>query len=51
MIPIFPYAYIVAAVLIFLMGFCVHWVAQLTSVLNWDLVTRLGLQEWAMPSE
>jgi len=42
---IFPYANIVAGILIFIIGFCFHWLGQLISVLNWDLATRLGLQE------
>lgn len=47
----FPYANIVAGVLIFIVGFCFHWLGQFISVINWDLATRLGLQEKDMPSE
>ena len=49
--PLFPYANIVAGILIFIVGFCFHWLGQLVSVLNWDLATRLGLQEKELPSE
>jgi hypothetical protein len=42
---IFPYANVVAGVLVVVIGFGVHWGAQLVSVLNWDLATRLGFQE------
>ena len=49
--PLFPYANIVAGVLIFIVGFCFHWLGQFVSVLNWDLATRLGLQEKDLPSE
>jgi hypothetical protein len=48
---LFPYANIIAGVLIFIVGFCLHWLGQLVSVLNWDLATRLGLQEKELPSE
>ncbi|WP_455200655.1 hypothetical protein [Kaarinaea lacus] len=48
---LFPYAHVVAGVLIFIVGFCFHWIGQLISVLNWDLATRLGLQEQDMPAE
>lgn len=45
MIKLFPYANVVTAIMLFLVGFLAHWVGQLISVLNWDLGTRLGLQE------
>jgi hypothetical protein len=45
MSALFPYAHIVAGVLIFIIGFIFHWLGQFISVLNWDLATRLGLQE------
>jgi len=48
---LFPHANIVAGVLIFIVGFCFHWLGQLVSVLNWDIATRLGLQEKQLPSE
>lgn len=42
---VFPYANVVAGVLLLIVGFLFHWVGQLISVLNWDLATRIGLQE------
>ena len=42
---LFPYANIVAGVFILLVGFGAHWIGQFISVLNWDLGTKLGLQE------
>jgi hypothetical protein len=41
----FPYDNIVAGVLVLVVGFVFHWMGQTFSVLNWDLATRLGLQE------
>lgn len=48
---LFPYANIVVGTLIFLVGFCGHWIGQLISVINWDFATRIGLQENEMPQE
>ena len=45
MSALFPYANIVAGVMVFILGFCGHWLGQLVSVVNWELATRLGLQE------
>ena len=42
---VFPYANIVAGVLILVVGFGFHFIGQLISVLNWDAAIRLGLQE------
>ena len=42
---LFPYANIVAGVLVLLVGFFAHWIGQTISVLRWNLGTRLGLQE------
>jgi hypothetical protein len=42
---IFPYANVIAGVAVLIVGFGFHWLGQLISVLNWDLGTRLGLQE------
>jgi hypothetical protein len=49
--PLFPYANIITSVLIFIVGFCAHWLGQLISVFNWDLATRYGLQEKGLPEE
>lgn len=48
---LFSYANIVVGTLIFLAGFCGHWIGQLISVINWDFATRIGLQENEMPQE
>jgi hypothetical protein len=48
---LFPYANVVAGVLILIVGFVFHWVGQLVSVLNWGLATRLTLQEDGLPPE
>lgn len=45
MSSLFPYANLVAGVLILLIGFCAHWLGQLISVIDWDRATSLGLQE------
>ena len=49
MFPVFPFAHIVTAVLLLIVGFLFHWIGQLISVINWALATRLGLQEKDMP--
>jgi hypothetical protein len=48
---LFPYANVVAGVLVLLVGFLFHWIGQLISVLDWDLATRIGLQEKGAPAE
>jgi hypothetical protein len=48
---VFPYDNIVAGVLVLVVGFAFHWVGQTLSVLDWDLATRLGLQEKEMRPE
>ena len=48
---IFPYANVVAGVLVLLVGFGFHFCGQLFSIINWDLATRLGLQEAGMRPE
>lgn len=45
MVQIFPYANVVAGILVFLVGFVFHWLGQLLSVINWELAVTLGLQE------
>ena len=42
---IFALASTVAGVLILVIGFGFHWLGQLVSVLNWNLATRIGIQE------
>jgi hypothetical protein len=48
---LFPYDNIVIGILILIVGFGFHWLGQLVSVLNWQLATRMGLQEKGMPRE
>lgn len=48
---LFPYDNLVVGVLIFLIGFCFHWIGQLISVINWEFAIKLGLQEPGMPKE
>jgi hypothetical protein len=48
---VFPYANVVAGVLVLVVGFVFHWIGQLISILNWDLATRIGLQEAALLPE
>jgi len=42
---LFPYANIIAGVLVLVVGFGFHWLGQLVCVLNWDKATQIGLQE------
>ena len=48
---LFPYANIVTGILVLVVGFGFHWIGQLTSLLNWELATRIGLQEKSLPPE
>ena len=51
MAHVFPYDNVVAGVLLLVVGFAFHFLGQGISVLNWELATRLGLQEEGMPDE
>ncbi len=51
MIQIFPYANIVTGVLIIIVGFLIHWVGQLISLVNWDYAAKIGIAEKGMPAE
>ena len=51
MSALFSYANLLAGTLVLVIGFGFHWLGQLLSVINWDLATRLGLQEKSMPPE
>ena len=42
---VFPYANIVAGILVLIIGFGLHWIGQLIAVLNRDLAVRLGIWE------
>lgn len=48
---VFPYANIVTGVLVFIIGFVLHFIGQLISVLNWDFATKIGVQEKGAPPE
>ena len=48
---IFPYANVVAGVLVLVIGFGIRFGAQLVSAIDWDLGTKLGLQEKGMRPE
>ena len=48
---IFPYANLVTGILVLIVGFVAHWIAQLISIINWDFATKIGLQERGMPKE
>ena len=43
---VFPYANIVAGVLVLVVGFGFHWIGQLVSVLNWDTAQRSASRKW-----
>lgn len=45
MSSLFPNATIVPVILVLIIGFGLHWLARLLSVFNWDIASRLGLQE------
>jgi hypothetical protein len=42
---IFPYANIIAGVLVLIVGFLFHWVGQLICLLNWEFATKIGVAE------
>jgi hypothetical protein len=48
---IFPYANYVTGILVLIVGFAAHWIAQLISITNWEFATKIGLQEKGMPRE
>jgi hypothetical protein len=48
---IIPYSNIIIGILIFIVGFIFHWILQLISALNWNLATKIGIQEKKMLPE
>jgi hypothetical protein len=42
---IFPYANIIAGVLVLIVGFVFHWVGQLICLINWEFATKIGFAE------
>jgi hypothetical protein len=50
-VPVPQWMTVTTGVLVLIVGFVFHFLGQLVSLINWDLATRLGLQEKAMPPE
>ncbi len=48
---LFPYANIIVGILIFIVGFMIHWVGQIISLINWDFAARIGIAEKNMIPE
>jgi hypothetical protein len=48
---IIPYGNIIAGILIFIVGFILHFIGQLISFANWDYATKIGFQEKKMLPE
>ncbi|NNG17122.1 MAG: hypothetical protein HKM89_11645 [Gemmatimonadales bacterium] len=48
---VFPYDNVIAGVMVLVVAFGFHWMGQALSLLNWELATRLGLQEKEMLPE
>jgi uncharacterized membrane protein len=46
-----PFANIIVGLLIFVVGFILHWVTQLISAISWEYAKKVGLQEKTMPEE
>ena len=51
MTHLFLYDNILVGILVFIVGFCFHWIGQLVSVTNWKFASKIGLQESNMPKE
>lgn len=48
---IFPYANVVTGILVLIVGFGIHWIAQLISIINWEFAIKIGIVEKGMPRE
>ncbi len=48
---LFPYANTITGILVLIIGFVFHWIAQLISFINWEFATKIGVQEKGMPKE
>lgn len=46
---LFPLSNIVVGLLIFVVGFIFHWIAQLISVVNWDYAKKLVFKRKMLP--
>ena len=42
---LFPYANILAGLLVLVVGFLFHFIGQLISLINWELAERIGIAE------
>ena len=42
---IFPFANVVVGLLVLLLGFFLHWLGQLISLVNWDFAVKLRIAE------
>jgi len=48
---LFPYANIIAGILVFIVGFCLHFIGQLISLVNRDFAVKIGIWEKDMLPE
>lgn len=48
---IFPYANIIAGILVLIVGFGFHWIGQLIALVDRDLAIRIGIWEAEMPPD
>jgi hypothetical protein len=48
---LFPYANIIVGIFIFVVGFMLHWVGQIISLINWDFAVRIGIADKNIISE
>jgi hypothetical protein len=48
---LFPYANVLAGVLVLIVGFLFHFLGQLISLFNWELAVRIGIAEKAILPE
>ena len=48
---VFPYDNIIIGILVLIIGFGLHWIGQLLSVINWQFATKIGIQEANLPAE
>lgn len=51
MTEIFPFSNLVTGILVLIIGFVFHWLAQLISLINWNFAIKIGLQEKSMLKE
>ena len=51
MSPLFPYANVLTAILLLIVGFGLHFVSQFISILDWERACRIGLQDKNIPPD